>query len=107
MRIHLFIVFITHKFRTSKKLVEIRGGGGGGASLGLEIQAGGGVQLTRKSGREMGKKKNLAICRRGVDFFWNYQLYAGCMKSGDTGMPILYIEFRIQFFFTVVATCSP
>ena len=59
MRIHLFIVFITHKFRTSKKLVEIRGGGGGGASLGLEIQAGGGVQLTRKSGREMGKKKIL------------------------------------------------
>ena len=38
MRFHLFIVFITYKFRASKKLMEIWG-----ASLGLKIQAGGGA----------------------------------------------------------------
>ena len=39
MRFHLFIVFITYKFRASKKLMAIWGVWGG--SLGMDIQAGG------------------------------------------------------------------
>ena len=31
--------------------------------------------------------------------------YTGCLKSSNTGRPILYNDF--QFLFTVVATCSP
>ena len=57
MRFHL-LFSLPINLGPPKKIMEIRGGVGGGASLGLEIQAGGGVQLTRKCGQERGKKKS-------------------------------------------------
>ena len=64
MRFHLFIVFITHKFRASKKLMAIRGGGRHLWAWKFR-QEGKSNRQGNPGGRGV---KNLALCRRSVHF---------------------------------------
>ena len=62
----------------------------------MGIQAGGWVYLAGKS--EQGRGKNSFHPSGKGDFFWNNLFYTGCMRSSNTGIPILYIDYQFSFY---------